>query len=180
MKTEIPATQPPLPTSAPVTLTMEQLQQLLTAAAGPKDNQFSTLVDAIIESRKPYVDPRRELDDEEFRRTMREQVIAKRRAEENSQRNCPHVKGATGSQSYGQSAFWYHRLDTNETIGICSQCQKVISSLIREHAEFFKMRGDNIAGGAGLRMFLDPMKALTARMTPDEKRKVEEGMRAAN
>lgn len=163
--------------SAPVTLTMEQLQQLLAAASqnaqnSQPDSKFEQLVGAIIESRKPYVDPRQVENDKSFQEGIRQQEVDKRRMVQDSQNNCPHEKGANGNRSFGESAFWMLRLDTGETIGICSQCGKEISSLYPEHLVFFRKRGDNLPAAAGQRQFLDPLKAMTARLSPEERQKV--------
>jgi hypothetical protein len=157
----------------PITLTSEQLQNLLAAASAPKEDngKFEQLVHAIIESRKPYVDPRTEANEEEFRRSSREQEKNKQIAKANAEAFCPHEKGSTGNRSYGESAFWILRLDTGLTIGVCSQCGKVINSLNPDHTVFFRKRGDNLPGQAGQgRVFLDPIKAMTASMTPDERK----------
>jgi len=173
---EIPATQPALATQ-PLVLSMDQLQQLLTAAGAAQakpDDKFEQLVQAIIESRKPYVDPKQEVNNEEFRRANKQQEEDKRRMVKAAQDNCPHEKGANGNRSFGESAFWKIRLDTGETIGICSQCGKEISSLYPEHSQYFRKRGDNLDAAAGQRQFMDPIKAMTARLAPEERQKVKE------
>jgi len=156
-----------------ITLTNEQLQALLAAATAPKgeNDKFGELVHAIIESRKPYVDPRTEANEEEFRRGAREQERNRRAAQANAENNCPHEKGSTGNRSYGESAFWILRLDTGLTIGVCSQCGKTINSLNPDHTVFFRKRGDNLPATAGQgRVFLDPIKAMTASFSPEERK----------
>lgn len=174
--TQEPVSQTLDPTT-PLTLSVEQLQQLLAAAntqQAQPSGQFKELVDAIIESRKPYKDPLQAANDQEFQKQNREQEANKRRMEKSSQDNCPHEKGANGNRSFGESAFWKLRLDTGETIGICSQCGKEISSLYPEHMPFFRKRGDNLDAAAGQRQFMDPLKAMTARLSPEERQKVKE------
>lgn len=173
---EIPATQPPLPTG-PLTLTVDQLQQLLTAAGASQarpDDGFDKLVQAIIDSRKPYVDPAQAETNKNFQEANRQQERDKRRMIQAAQDNCPHEKGANGNRSFGESAFWKIRLDTGEHVGICSQCGKEISSLYPEHSQFFRKRGDNLDAAAGQRQFMDPVKAMTARLAPEERQKVKE------
>lgn len=172
-------TQAPTQISAatPLTLTADQLQQLLTAAGASQnrpDDKFEQLVQAIIESRKPYVDPKQEINNLEFQKSNREQEENKRRLMKSAQDNCPHEKGSTGNRSFGESAFWKIRLDTGEHIGICSQCGKEISSLYPEHSVYFRKRGDNLDAAAGQRQFMDPVRAMTARLAPEERQKVKE------
>lgn len=173
-------------TAAPqnVTLTTEQLQLLLNTVAQSQNSGQSTnlqvLVDAIVESRKPFVDPKAIQNEEEFRRGAREQEKFKRSQIRAAQDNCPHTKGQGGSAPSSHSAFWMHRLDTGETIGICSNCQKVISSLNPDDTKWFRLGGDNQAGGAGVRTFMHPLKAMLAPKTPEERTAIEARLAQGN
>lgn len=162
----------------PLSITSDQLQQILAAAgtaqSQSKTDEFKLLVEAIIESRKPYIDPKAEANEKEFQRTNQELEENKRRAVADAQKNCPHEKGSTGNRSFGESAFWIHRLDSQETIGICSQCNKVISSLNPDDTIFFRKRGDNLPSQAGVRTFLDPIKAMTARLPEEDRKRIKD------
>ena len=176
--------KPTVESTAPLALTLEQLTSIVNAsiAANASNNaaQLDALVNAIVESRKPFVDPKAAENEEEFRRGIREQERRKKDSEKASQDACTHEKGSTGSFSYGESAFWVLTLDTGETIGVCSQCQKVITSLNPEHVKFFRMKGSNQPAHAGRgRMFLNPLKAQTARLAPDERAEIESKLNIA-
>jgi len=62
-------------------------------------------------------------------------------------------------------------LDTGETIGVCSNCQKVISSMNQEDYTYFQMGGGNVRAAAGYadRFFADPLKAQRARLGLDQR-----------
>jgi hypothetical protein len=171
------AAEPQIEQDQQISLTFEQLQGLLTEANKKQSEdttaKFSELVQAIIESKKPYADPRVAENEESFRSANRASHEAMRANLRRAQDNCPHVKGLAGQRPGSESSFWIHRLDTGEVIGICSFCQKVISSLIPEDQKFFALKGDNAPSGAGQRAFLHPIQAMTARF-PEAERKVIE------
>lgn len=160
----------------PLSLTFTQLQELIAEAKKEQDSgskaQFKQLVEAIIESRKPYRNPLEEENEKAFRDASRQQLKAERENTKRAQDACPHVKGLRGTRPGSESAFWMHRLDTGETVGICCQCGKVISSLMPEDAIFFAKAGDNVPSGAGIRNFLHPIEAMTARFPEEERKKI--------
>lgn len=170
--------EPQIDSDQQISLTFEQLQQLLTEAnkEHQKDTtaKFSELVQAIIESKKPYTDPKSLENEESFRSANRAAHEAMRLNRKQAQDNCPHVKGLAGQRPGSESSFWIHRLDTGEVIGICSFCQKVISSLVSEDQRFFALKGDNAPSGAGQRAFLNPIKAMAARFPEKERKEIEE------
>lgn len=172
------AAEPQIDQDQQISLTFEQLQALLTEANKKQSEdttaKFSELVQAIIESKKPYADPKVEANEESFRSANRAAHEAMRLNRKQAQDNCPHVKGLAGQRPGSESSFWIHRLDTGEVIGICSFCQKVISSLKPEDQRFFALKGDNAPSGAGQRAFMNPIKAMTARYPEAERIEIEE------
>lgn len=170
--------EPQIEQDQQISLTFEQLQSLLTEANKKQQEdttaKFSELVQAVIESKRPYADPKVQENEESFRRANRTAHEAMRANRKQAQDNCPHVKGLAGQRPGSESAFWTHRLDTGETIGICSFCQKVISTLVPEDRRFFAMKGDNAPSSAGNRAFLNPIKAMTARFPEEERKEIEE------
>lgn len=163
-----------------ISLTFEQLQELIETAHKKQNNEpnsnelFSSLIAAVIESRKPYVDPAQVENEASFKEANRAALHATRENIKRIQDNCPHKKGLGGQTPGDDSAFWIHRTDTGETIGICSYCQKVISTLIPEDAKFFAMKGANVPSSAAQRNFLNPIKALTARFPEEERKQITE------
>src|SRR5579875_3449487 len=94
------------------------------AAAQGNIETFKMLADAIIESRKPYVDPNKVKNEELMREQMREQ---RRRLEESLKRDqarCQHLQGSHELSDFpsphGLTSIVHHYLDTGEQIGICT------------------------------------------------------------
>ena len=170
--------EPTIAEDQQISLTLEQLQSLISEATKEQqkdsDSKFSELISALIETRKPYVDPGQELNKEVMRQSERQQQAAIDRNRKWAQDSCLHVKGLGGQEPGSASAFWIHRSDTGETIGVCSFCQRVISSLNPDDQRFFAMKGSNVPSQAGQRAFLDPIKAMTARFSEEERKKIIE------
>jgi hypothetical protein len=161
-----------------MTLGLNELQALITAAVkAAKESESSSqdnLAAAILKSREPYEKPQ----DKANRQAARKSMIQSRKDQQrairfNQDEVCKHVQGsnANSTRRSTDSAFFKMLLDTGETIGVCSNCQKVISSL--NHADFplFQMGGGNIQAAAGYssRFFADPLKAQRARLGLDQK-----------
>jgi hypothetical protein len=70
-------------------------KELLELLSKMNDNSSNKLAEAIIESRKPYVDPKAEQNEEMFRKQTRAQMAQEREAKRQAQEACPHVMAAT-------------------------------------------------------------------------------------
>jgi hypothetical protein len=148
----------------------------LQAAQGPTPGTADlakAIVDGLKEVRKPYVDPKQKALEVVTRKQMREQQEKQRAEFLAAQQFCEHKQGSNPLGWYNdpnKSSFAVHRLDTGEWIGICTNCTKVISSLLPEDREFFRhIRGTNIKSAAGERVFTDPLKVQRARLGLDQK-----------
>lgn len=166
---------PEIPSDQPIALTIDQLKEIVAAASAAQsggsglEQKFSELVEAIIESRKPYVAPGTEENEQQFRKLGKQAEEFKRRHTEQIQRLCAHRIGSGGPRpGENNSGFWVHRTDTGEVIGICCSCQKVISSLNPDDAAMFNGSA-NVPSSAGQRAFYDALEAQTARLTPEER-----------
>lgn len=128
------------------------------------------LVQAILESRKPYVDPKKAENDRRAREQMDEATARMRRDIEASRDVCQHKQGSNpNSISQGQgSSFVLHVLDTGELIGICTNCQKLISSLNPGDRKFFAVKSANIVSQSGSRIFMDPLRVQRAGAMMDD------------
>ena len=162
--------------SGKISLSTDELKDIIsTAIAGAitQSQQASARViaDAMLEARKPYVDPRQEANDKAMRDSMK--VVQERinREIELSKETCPHLQGSNAlSEFQGQlGSFVLHQLDTGEVIGICTNCQKVIRSTNDgqdgrpDDRQYFKNKSANRLSRAGQRIFRDPTKAQLAR-----------------
>ncbi len=161
-----------------LTITKSELQQLIAsavaAAVGETSKRseqivsegMSELAKAIIEARKPYVDPRDVENEKAMRESMRKvnermkaQIVA-------SQETCPHLQGSSENSDFtGQlSSIVMHRLDSGVIVGICTNCQLQIFSNDPDVnvQKIFRQKSGNRMSSAGVRTFRDPNAAMSA------------------
>lgn len=157
-------------------VSLEELQAIVNAAVTAALQQSNAsgkdIAEALLEARKPYVDPKQKLNEESMRLSMREQAALTKAQTEHDQALCPHKKGANALSSRmdnQDSSFVKHILDSSEVIGICTNCTKVISSLNPQDIHYFQDRGTNITSMAGRRTFADPLRVQRARLGLDQK-----------
>jgi type III secretion system FlhB-like substrate exporter len=166
-----------------ITLTRSDLQNIIaqavaaaTAAAQEKADSIvskgmSELAAAIIESRKPYVDPKQLENEKNMREQMR--VVNERMHQQilSSQALCPHLQGSNELSDFsGQlSSLVIHRLDNGVVVGICTNCQKHIFSNDKdpEVQKIFRMKSGNRMSSAGVRTFMDPKTAMEVGRLPE-------------
>jgi hypothetical protein len=140
--------------------------EAVKAAIASQSQNTTALADAIRDSKKPYIDPRAKANDEAMRKSMIASKAEEKQRTSFFQDNvCPHTMGSSESSARAlpDSSFAVHVLDTGEVIGVCTNCQKVISSLKQEDLKFFAKKGGNIRSAAGQRTFNNPLKAQQAR-----------------
>jgi hypothetical protein len=148
------------PAYAEPKLSMNDLSALAVALAqamkSASKEQAEVLANAFAESRKPFVDPKQEENTRTMREQMREQARQIRLGKIAEQDSCPHLQGSSpmSSETRGnKSSFCLLRLPTNEIIGVCSNCQKVISNRHPKHLVYFKKKGGNELASSGQREF---------------------------
>jgi hypothetical protein len=143
------------------------VSEAVKAAIASQSQNTVALADAIRDSKRPYEDPKQKANDAAMRKSM---IAAKNEEKKRTtyfQDNvCPHTMGSSESSARAlpDSSFAVHVLDTGEVIGVCTNCQKVISSLKQEDARLFAKKGGNIRSAAGQRTFVNPYKAQQARL----------------
>lgn len=146
--------------SKPITMTPESLLELIT-----KMNETSTdrLAAALIESRKPYVDPKQEQNEEFMRQQAREQRKREEAGRKRDQENCPHLAGSNSLSDQpdllGRTCIVWHTSDSTETFGICSNCQRIFRDNDPDYGVWRRKPSINKQSRAGERFFADPIKA---------------------
>lgn len=87
------------------------------------------LADAIIESRKPYEDPKVAENDKIFRENDRQTEARKKAGIRQEQDACSHIAGSNQLSEYpderNRTAILWHQLDTGAEVGLCLVCQRV-------------------------------------------------------
>lgn len=170
---EVPAKQPVQVEAVPaseaggetVTLTLAELQKLINSSKGDSiENLARVLADALIESKKPYVDPLQKQNEAAMRQSMRDQAARHKAAVEASQEICPHLQGCNALSEFpGQlTSIVQHRLDTGEIIGLCTNCQRIFRVGDPDYATQMRRKSGNKLSAAGQRFFIDPMAAIQA------------------
>jgi hypothetical protein len=169
-----------------VTLSLSELNAMVinaVAAAAAQSTNASTetakiIAAAIAESMRPPVDPQaaaKRENDEMMREMDQELRIRIEEAKRNSQSGCEHIQGSNSLSDWtlpdGRSAFWLHQLDTSEWIGICSNCQKVVSEVSDDPSErqifqSTRRKMGNRPSKAGQREHVDLLAAKLSRLHP--------------
>jgi len=151
-----------------LTISMDELQQLVTAAVSAATQaSAATVAAAVVEAKKPVVDERHAYNDEQMRQSTK---IQRERDAENtriSQESCPHRQGSNDLSSFQGplSSFVVHVLDTGLPVAICTNClMKVYGDDDNpEHIKkAFRDKSGNGRSAAGQRHFRDPEKAMKA------------------
>lgn len=87
------------------------------------------LANAIIESRKPYEDPRVAENEAIFRENDRQTEARKKAGIRAEQDACSHIAGSNQLSEYpderNRTAILWHQLDTGAEVGLCLVCQRV-------------------------------------------------------
>jgi hypothetical protein len=148
------------PAFAAPKLSMNDLSALALALAeamkSASKEQAAVLANAFAESRKPYVDPLHEENNRNMRESMRAQAKEQRLGKIAEQDSCPHLQGSSplSAETTGnKSSFCLLKLPTGEVIGVCSNCQKVISNRHPKHLVHFRKKGGNELASSGNREF---------------------------
>lgn len=134
--------------------TVSELQAVIAAAVAAavaevaqtqqsSGSDISRLVEAIVESRKPVIDPQAEANrknEEMFRRQFKQNAEREKAVIAGSQKVCKHIAGSNSLSNlpdpYQRTAFHWHRGDLGLVFGICKICGKVVWEF--EQAEFSK------------------------------------------
>lgn len=118
------------------------------------------LVEALIESRKPYVDPKTEENDKMLRANFKSLEERKRRGKALEQSSCPHLQGSNilSEESGDRTAVLWHRLDNGVWFGICTNCQREFWPEDKDYREWWTKKSGNRKSQAGQRDFLDQVQ----------------------
>ena len=159
---------PPPTTGETVTLSKEQFQELLSRAGvngvtGATDiTAFAKIIaEAMIEAKKPYVDPRQTANEESMRASMRDQ---EKRLRENTRRyqydECSHIMGShplsDQADQFNRTAICWHRNDLGSIIGVCSVCQRLFVPSDPDYRQWRSRKSASRMSSAGQRQFVNP------------------------
>jgi metal-dependent amidase/aminoacylase/carboxypeptidase family protein len=159
------ATQAHIPT--PATITMDQLMPLLQAIASQQTSaaevQAKILADALIESQKPYIDPKKEENEEKFRAQMRRQAEQERANLKAARNACPHIAGSNSlsefQDQHNRTCIVWHQSPSSEWVGTCLNCQRQFFENDADYNEWRRKPSICKVSGSGQYQFLDPAAA---------------------
>ena len=139
------------------------MQSQLAESQRQQSEANRALADAIIESRKPYVDPRKKQNDEMFKEQERQIALRTKVNVTYAQSVCEHIAGCSALSEQkdiaGRTSFVWHRNDIGVDIGVCTVCQKILRPEDPDYALWRRKSSFNKLSAAGTRTFMDPLKA---------------------
>lgn len=164
---EVEVRSPKTDIPAPATITMDQLLPLLEAISGKQamaaESQAKILADAIIAAQKPYVDPKKEENEEKFREQMRRQAKAERENLKAARSQCPHIAGSNPLSEFhdqhNRTCIVWHQSPSSEWVGTCLQCQRQFFENDPDYNEWRRKPSICRVSGSGQYQFLDPAAA---------------------
>jgi hypothetical protein len=172
---DVPEAETAQPTAVPtqadsVSFSRADLQSLIAgvveAAKAASSNDTAALVNAILESRKPYVDPAQKQTLKAIRTQMRDQRIKIMENMKLEQASCPHLQGSNPLSDFpsphGLTSIVQHILDTGEMIGVCTNCGRIFRSCDPDYRQWMAKKSGNRMSAAGRRFFADPVAAIKA------------------
>lgn len=140
----------------------EPQDKKLAIGADELQQMFNTLAAALIDSKKPYVDPGQAENDRMFAESTRKNEENKRAMIKAGQSRCPHLQGCheLSAEAGNRTSIVQHRFDNNLVIGICTNCQRVFKPGDADYMEWMQKKSGNIPSGSGLRMTFNPSSKL--------------------
>lgn len=155
------------PSNPDAPITTAQLLQLLNTMAASQtqssQNLAQTLADAIVKAREPFVDPKKEENDKMFREQNRRQMEQERQAKYANQKACPHIAGCNSLSDFrdhmSRTSIIWHKTDSSETLGICTNCQRIFHDNEPDYQEWRSKPCFNKPSASGNREYADPIAA---------------------
>jgi ribosomal protein L32 len=151
-----------------ISFSKEEFSDLLTSLVNKITSQTNAsnreLVGAILKSREPFVSDEAKADAQALKDQMRrqhDQLEANRLAD---QARCEHIQGSNSLSDYpsvyGRTSIIWHVLDTQEVIGVCTNCTRVFRSCDPDYETWRRKPSGNRMSSAGQRFFADPLAVM--------------------
>lgn len=159
----------------------EQLLQLLQSVATQKSGDSEAaaitaqvigdkIASALLESRKPWVDPRVEQNEETFRASLRMIEKNKRENIATHQKQCPHIQGCNALSEMqhpsGLTCIAWHVTDLGEFLGLCLNCGREFWPGQKDYAKWRGQKSGCRLSRSGARELPNPTQSrIIARQT---------------
>ena len=154
-------------------LTVEQLLSVIVSLQQDNAKANAALANAILETTKPREviktkeQAAREANDKMFLEQARELQKRQRETRKLEQNLCEHIAGSLGETKdvHQRTSIVWHRTDAQVDIGICTTCgrqfhpEDKLDEQGRDYRYWRRKGSFNRISAAGVRQFMDPLKA---------------------
>jgi hypothetical protein len=153
---------PQMTTSDLLTIIATMQKQLMDQQrAQTEANQ--ALAEAIMESRKPYEDPKKKINDEIFKKQENLLTAQLKSNTKFTQDQCEHIAGCNQLSEqkdlYGKTSIAWHRGDIGQVFGVCTVCQRIFHQDDPDFQKWKRMPSFNKMSASGSRWVSDPVAA---------------------
>ncbi len=148
--------------SQSISMSVSEFQALIsTAMKEAVQGSTKMLAEAMLESRKPYLDPKKQENEEKFKEMAKRQREALNERIAASRAMCPHLQGCNSeSDEPGiRSSIIQHTFDNGVVLGICTNCQRVFKPTDPDYQQQMRRKSGNRPSSSGHRNWLDPSQA---------------------
>ncbi len=152
-----------------ISLTLEELKGMIVAAVSTAVQQSSEtsakmIAEAMLESRKPYIDPKQVENEANMRDSMRKAQERMNAEIKESQAVCQHLQGSNALSDFPSpfnlTSIIPHQLDTGELVGVCTNCIKVFRMGDPDYKVQMARKSGNRMSRSGQRFFADPIAVI--------------------
>ena len=121
------------------------------------------LAEAIMDSRKPYEDPKKKINDEIFKKQEQLLTTQQKANIKSAQDQCEHIAGCNQLSEqkdlYGKTSIAWHRGDLGQVFGVCTVCQRIFHQDDPDFQKWKRMPSFNKMSTSGSRWVADPVAA---------------------
>ena len=154
---------PVLPVNAQPVLTIESLLGVIASMQKQQADANDKLANALLESRKPYEDPNKKVNDDLFRKQFEETARRQEQNQKYSQSVCEHIAGCNPlgdtKDLYGRTSIVWHIGDVGQDVGICTVCQRIWHEGDPDFSQWRTKKSINVQSASGRRTVYNPIEA---------------------
>jgi hypothetical protein len=151
-----------------VTLSLSDLRDLIkntsdTSGTASAEIMAKAIAAAIMEARKPYIDPKKQENDDNMRKSMAEIARRTKVNVERAQQACEHLQGCNelSTRTGDMTCIIKHRLDNGVVVGICTNCGRQFWPKDPDYITHMRRKTSNLTSMAGDRTIGSQFAAVT-------------------
>ena len=139
------------------------MQKQLMEQQRAQTDANKALAEAIMDSRKPYEDPKKKINDEIFKKQEQLLTTQQKANIKSAQDQCEHIAGCNQLSEqkdlYGKTSIAWHRGDLGQVFGVCTVCQRIFHQDDPDFQKWKRMPSFNKMSTSGSRWVADPVAA---------------------